>query len=71
MIRKFYPSSLYTFLRFTQSYPVKKRILDCGAGGPDPKLALFYENGFESYGIDISADQIKEAEDFCQKMVLN
>jgi ubiquinone/menaquinone biosynthesis C-methylase UbiE len=45
---------------------VKRRILDCGAGGPDPKLALFYENGFESYGIDISDDQIRETEDFCK-----
>ena len=66
MIKKFYPSSLYNFLRFIQSNPVNKRILDCGAGGPDPKLAFFYENGFESYGIDISEDQIKEAEDYCK-----
>ncbi len=65
MIKKFYPSSLYTFLRFIQSNPAPKKILDCGAGGPDPKLALFYENGFETFGIDISDDQIKEAENFC------
>jgi ubiquinone/menaquinone biosynthesis C-methylase UbiE len=67
MIKKFYPSSLYNFLRFIQSNPINKRILDCGAGGQDPKLAFFYENGFETYGIDISEDQIKEAEDFCKK----
>ncbi|MBY8986161.1 MAG: class I SAM-dependent methyltransferase [Candidatus Lokiarchaeota archaeon] len=66
MIKKFYPSSLYNFLRFTQSNPKTKRILDCGAGGPDPKLAFFHENGFETYGIDISAEQIKEAEKFCK-----
>ena len=48
MIKKFYPSSLYNFLRYIQSNPVNKRILDCGAGGPDPKLAFFYKNGFES-----------------------
>ncbi len=66
MIKKFYPSSLYNFLRFIQSYPINKRILDCGAGGPDPKLAFFYENGFESYGIDISEDQIKETEIYCK-----
>ncbi|MFW9867046.1 MAG: class I SAM-dependent methyltransferase [Candidatus Thorarchaeota archaeon] len=71
MIKKFYPSSLYNFLRFTTFNPVRKRILDCGAGGSDPKLALFYENGFESYGIDISDDQIKEAEDFCKKNKIN
>ncbi|MHA2088363.1 MAG: class I SAM-dependent methyltransferase [Promethearchaeota archaeon] len=44
-----------------------KRILDYGAGGPNPKLAFFYENGFESYGIDISEEEIKEAIDFCSK----
>jgi len=66
MIEKFYPSSLYNFLRFIQSHPVNKRILDCGAGGPNPKLAFFYENGFETYGIDISEDQIKEAENYCK-----
>jgi len=66
MIKKFYPSSLYNFLRFIQNNPVSKKILDCGAGGRDPKLAFFYENGLEAYGIDISEDQIKEAEDFCK-----
>ncbi len=66
MINKFYPSSLYNFLRYIQSNPVNKRILDCGAGGPNPKLAFFHENGFETYGIDISDDQIKEAEDYCK-----
>lgn len=64
MIKKFYPSSLYNFLRYIQSNLVSKRILDCGAGGPDPKLAFFHENGFETYGIDISDDQIKEAENY-------
>ncbi|MFX1350521.1 MAG: class I SAM-dependent methyltransferase [Promethearchaeota archaeon] len=67
MIKKLYPSSFYNFLRFIQSNPVNKKILDCGAGGSDPKLAFFYENGFETYGIDISENQIKEAEDFCNK----
>lgn len=66
MITRFFPSSLYNFLRFIQSNPVNNRILDCGAGGTNPKLAFFYENGFETYGIDISEDEIKEAEDFCQ-----
>ena len=67
MIKKFYPSSLYLFLRFIHSNPAIKRILDCGAGGPDPKLAFFYENGFETYGIDTSEEQIKKTEDFCKK----
>ncbi|MFW9785434.1 MAG: class I SAM-dependent methyltransferase [Candidatus Heimdallarchaeota archaeon] len=66
MIKKFYPTSLYVFLRFIQLNPVVKRILDCGAGGSSPKLAFFYENGFETYGIDISEEEIKKTEDFCK-----
>ena len=66
MIKKFYPSSLYNFLRFIQSHSVNNRILDCGAGGPDPKLAFFYENGLDAYGIDISDEQLKKAEDYCK-----
>lgn len=71
MIGKFYPSSLYLFLRFTKSNPIKKRILDCGAGGSDPKLALFFENGFETYGIDISDEQIIDAERYCKQHGIN
>jgi len=67
MIKKFYPPTLYNFLRHAVSSPLEKKILDCGAGGPDPKLALFYENGFETYGIDISDDQINESIKFCEK----
>jgi len=67
MIKKFYPSSLYNFLWFIQTNPVNKKILDCGAGGRDPKLAFFYENGFETYGIDISDDEINDAQDYCEE----
>ncbi|MFX1575062.1 MAG: class I SAM-dependent methyltransferase [Promethearchaeota archaeon] len=66
MIKKFYPPSIYNFLRYAISSPLEKIVLDCGAGGPDPKLALFYENGFETYGIDISDDQIKKSIKFCE-----
>jgi len=71
MIKRFYPSSLYNFLWFIQTNPAKKKILDCGAGGRDPKLAFFYENGFETYGIDISDEEINDAQDFCQENGIN
>ena len=72
MIKKFYPPSLYNFLCFIQSNPpVNKKILDCGAGGRDPKLAFFYENGFETYGIDISDDEIKSVQNFCEENNIN
>lgn len=71
MIKKFYPSSLYLFLRFAKSNPINKRILDCGAGGSNPKLAFFHENGFETYGIDISDEEIIEAEKYCKQHNIN
>ena len=67
MIQNFYPSSLYNFLRFTNSVPLEKKILDCGAGGSNPKLAFFHENGFETYGIDISEDSINYSNEYCEE----
>ena len=67
MTNRFYPHSIYNFLRIAESNPSIKRILDCGAGGPDPKLAIFNEYGYEMHGIDIDDDQIKDAQAFTQK----
>ena len=64
MIKKVYPPSLYNFLWYIRSNPLGKKILDCGAGGYNPKLAFFLKNGFEVYGIDISDDQIKDSEEY-------
>jgi ubiquinone/menaquinone biosynthesis C-methylase UbiE len=44
-----------------------KKILDCGAGGPRPPLAIFHRFGFETHGIDLSDEQIKKAHDFCRQ----
>ena len=71
MIKKIYPSSLYNFLWFIQANPVNKKILDCGAGGNDPNLAFYFENGFDTYGIDISDEQIKKADRFCEESGMN
>ena len=71
MIEKFYPPSLYNFLLYIRSNPLGKRILDCGAGGYDPKLAFFLENGFEVYGIDISDEQIKDSDEYSKKNNIN
>ena len=38
------------------------RILDCGAGGPLPPLALFYQHGFDCWGIDVSEEQLALAQ---------
>ena len=41
------------------------RILDCGAGGQIPPLSLFQQQGFETWGIDISMDALEQAKRFC------
>ncbi len=45
---------------------LEKIVLECGAGGRYPPLALFYERGYNSYGIDISDGQIERARSFCR-----
>jgi ubiquinone/menaquinone biosynthesis C-methylase UbiE len=64
-----YPAPIHKFLFYISHFgkDVKKKILDCGAGGNTPPLGLFFEHGFEIYGIDVSEDQIKSAEEFSQK----
>lgn len=71
LIKNFYPSSLYNFLRFANSNQLEKKILDCGAGGWSPKLAFFHENGFDTYGIDISDESIEYSNDFCEEHGIN
>lgn len=41
------------------------KILDCGAGGSIPPLALFAEHGFDTYGIDNSEEQLEKAKQYC------
>lgn len=59
-----YPPSLYKFLKIAKEQNVEKTVLDCGAGGKRPPLALFYLHGFKTKGIDISDEQIKLAKGF-------
>lgn len=58
---------LYKFLRECNSSPLKKTILDCGAGGDDPPLQLFYDYGYETYGIEVAENPLKQATDFCRE----
>ena len=53
--------------------PIGKKILDCGAGGQKPPLALFRQHGYETWGIDFSNDQLEKALDFCREneLVIN
>jgi ubiquinone/menaquinone biosynthesis C-methylase UbiE len=42
-----------------------KKVLDCGAGGPVPPLAVFHQQGFAAWGIDLSREQLAKAKAFC------
>jgi SAM-dependent methyltransferase len=56
---------LYEFLRRCNASPLTKVVLDCGAGGSQPPLSLFYQYGYQTYGIEIAETQLKEAQIYC------
>ncbi|MBU7014547.1 MAG: class I SAM-dependent methyltransferase [Theionarchaea archaeon] len=62
---------LYGFLRECNESPLEKEILDCGAGGNYPPLALFREQGYRVVGIDSTLEQIQLAREFCRETNLN
>jgi len=49
----------------------QKKILDCGAGGPVPPLILFHQHGLQTWGIDVSDEQLQKAEVFCGQHGIN
>ena len=59
-----WPEYLYTFLGFTEKSSLDKKVLDCGAGGIRPPLALFSQRGYQTYGIDISEKAINASKKF-------
>ncbi|GKX66400.1 class I SAM-dependent methyltransferase [Inconstantimicrobium mannanitabidum] len=67
----FRQNQLYTFLLYCNDTYLNKEVLDCGAGGNIPPLAIFSEQGYKTYGIDISSDQISRAKKFEEKNNLN
>lgn len=58
---------LYRFLSYCEESNLEKAVLDCGAGGKFPPLAVFKEHGYKTYGIEISDSQIEEAKKFEQQ----
>ena len=58
---------LYKFLRHCNNSPLERTVLDCGAGGDTPPLQVFYEHGYETHGIEISGEALKQAQIFCKK----
>ena len=64
---------VYGFLSFiNERHPKDEKlkrgkILECGAGGSIPPLALFAQHGYEAWGIDISDEQLNLARQFCEQ----
>ncbi|MGL4373711.1 MAG: class I SAM-dependent methyltransferase [Turicibacter sp.] len=52
---------LYRFLMFCNESVLEKQILDCGAGGDFPPLSLFYESGYDTYGVEFDQRQKTKA----------
>ena len=62
----FRQTQLYKFLLFCNRNTMEKVVLDCGAGGDCPPLALFKEHGYKTFGIEMSDSQIQKSEIFSQ-----
>lgn len=58
---------IFDFLNECNKSPLEKKILDCGAGGRAPPLAIFYRNGYKTYGIEILESQIERANKFAKE----
>jgi SAM-dependent methyltransferase len=67
MIEDIFPAPLYTFLDYANDVEIERCILDCGAGGSFPKLALFAINGFESHGIEIFQERLEMAKKYAEE----
>jgi len=67
----FRQNQLYTFLLYCNGSELEKNVLDCGAGGVLPPLAIFKEQGYVTFGIDISDEQIKRSKVFEEKHQLD
>ena len=58
---------LYEFLRQCNLSPLPKKILDCGAGWAGTRLALFYQHGYESFGLEINREALDEAAEYARR----
>jgi SAM-dependent methyltransferase len=58
---------LYEFLRHCDDSPLPKSVLDCGAGGDDPPLSLFYRRGYRTCGVEVAPDRLADAQRFCRE----
>lgn len=73
MKKVIWATPLYKFLRYCNNSSLDKTVLDCGAGGDDPPLQLFYEYGYKTFGVEVSENPFRQAKKFCKehRMELN
>jgi SAM-dependent methyltransferase len=57
---------LYEFLRQCEASDLQRLVLDCGAGGDDPPLSLFYHHGYRTFGLEITTEALAKSARFCQ-----
>lgn len=60
----FRQTPLYRFLNYCNSKNLEKTVLDCGAGGNCPPLALFSYHDYKTFGIELSDEQLDKAKKF-------
>lgn len=60
----FRQTQLYTFLKYCCESGLPRAVLDCGAGGNLPPLALFAEHGYKTFGIELDGRALDRAHAF-------
>ena len=60
-------SQLYTFLRYCNRSGLEKVVLDCGAGGDQPPLSMFYDHGCRTFGVEIAPMALEQTVEYCAK----
>jgi ubiquinone/menaquinone biosynthesis C-methylase UbiE len=58
---------LYKFLRFCNQSELEKVVLDCGAGGDQPPLEMFFDCGYQTFGIELAPDPLTDVRGFCKE----
>ena len=67
MRKVIWATPLYKFLKYCNDSPLDKMVLDCGAGGDDPPLQLFYKHEYKTFGVEVSENPFKQARQFCEE----
>jgi ubiquinone/menaquinone biosynthesis C-methylase UbiE len=65
---------LYTFLDYCNNTPLEKEVLECGAGvrhSLEPLLVRFFDYGYETHGLEISDERLKNALEYCEENELD